>query len=87
MLAQVTSEMRRYKLDVLGISESRWTGAGRMKNFYMQAKQYLYSRKDSYHCEGVAIILKKGIEKSIIEWKHVNSRLIKVNERQIGGHY
>ena len=30
-LAQVTSEMSRYKLHILGISESRWTGSGRWK--------------------------------------------------------
>ena len=30
-LAQVTTEMRRYNLHVLGVSESRWTGTGRLK--------------------------------------------------------
>ena len=30
-LAQVTSEMRRYNLDILGVSESRWTGSGRLR--------------------------------------------------------
>lgn len=39
----------------------------------------LYSRRDdSQHFEGVAIILKKGLEKSMIEWKPVNNRLIKI---------
>ena len=28
-LAQATSELRRYNLHVLGISERRWTGSGR----------------------------------------------------------
>ena len=28
-LAQVTSEIRRYKLHILGVNESRWTGSGR----------------------------------------------------------
>ena len=27
--AQVTKEMQRYNLDILGVSECRWTGAGR----------------------------------------------------------
>lgn len=31
--------------------------------------------------EGVAIILKKGIEKCLMEWKPVNSRLMKVRLR------
>ena len=65
-LAQVTSEMNRYNLHILGVSESRWTGAGEI---------VLYSgRDDNMHFEGVAIILKKGLEKSLIEWKPVNSR-------------
>ena len=29
-LAQVTSEMKRYNIDILGVSESRWTGSGRL---------------------------------------------------------
>ena len=29
-LAQVTLEMKRYNIDILGISESRWTGSGRI---------------------------------------------------------
>ena len=47
-----------------------------------QAKHVLYSgRDDNMHFEGVAIILKKGLEKSLIEWKPVNSRTIKVRLR------
>ena len=30
-MVQVIAEMKRYKLDILGISESRWTRSGRMK--------------------------------------------------------
>ena len=30
-VAQVIAEMKRYKLDILGVSESRWTKCGRMK--------------------------------------------------------
>jgi len=76
-LAQVTSEMRRYNLDILGISESRWTESGRLRT--STGETVLYSgRDDNQHCEGVAIILKKGVEKSLIEWKPVNSRLIKI---------
>ena len=38
----------------------------------------LYSgRDDELHREGVAIILKKGADRSLLEWKPINSRLIK----------
>lgn len=37
----------------------------------------LYSgREDGLHHEGAAIILKKGMEKCLMEWKPVNSRII-----------
>ena len=58
-LAQVTTEMRRYNLHVLGVSESRWIGTGRLKT--VSGETVLYSgRDDELHREGVAIILKKG---------------------------
>ena len=60
-LVQVTSEMRRFNLHVLGVSESRWTGSGRMKT--TTGETVLYSgRDDDQHYEGVTIILKKGLE-------------------------
>ena len=77
-LAQVTSEMRRYNLHLLGISESRWTGSGKIIS--EAGETVLYSgREDNNHCEGVAIILRKGMEmeKTLIEWKSINSRMIK----------
>ena len=75
-LAQVTTEMRRYNLHVLGVSESRWIGTGRLKT--VSGETVLYSgRDDELHREGVAIILKKGADRSLLEWKPINSRLIK----------
>ena len=74
-VAQVIAEMKRYKLDILGVSESRWTKSGRMKT--TTGETVLYSgREDDLHHEGVAIIMKKGMEKYLMEWKPVNSRII-----------
>ena len=74
-LVQVTSEMRRFNLHVLGVSESRWTGSGRMKT--TTGETVLYSgRDDDQHHEGVAVILKKGLERCLLEWKPINNRLI-----------
>jgi hypothetical protein len=76
-LAQVTTEMRRYNLHILGISESRWTGSGKIRS--STGETVIYSgREDNQHHEGVAIILKKGAEKSLMEWKPINSRLLKI---------
>ena len=79
-LTQVTSEMNRYNLHILSVSESRWTGISRQRTG--TGETILYSgRDDNMYFEGVAIILKKGLEKSLIEWKTVNSRIIKVRLR------
>ena len=57
-LAQVTSEMRRYNLHILGVSECRWTGTGRINSETRET--VLYSgREDNHHFEGVALIVKK----------------------------
>ena len=57
--------MNRYKLHILGVSESRWTGAGRQGT--STGETVLHSGSDdNMHFEGVAIILKKGLEKSFI---------------------
>ncbi|CAG2246334.1 unnamed protein product [Mytilus edulis] len=66
-LAQVSSEMRRYNLHILGVSESRLTGSAKMKTD--TGETVLYSGRDNHHFEGVAIILEKGTEKGLIEWK------------------
>ena len=75
-LAQVTAEMRRYNLHILGVSECRWTKSGRYKT--STGETVLFSGRDDQHHEGVAIILKKGLEKSLMEWKPINSRLMKI---------
>ena len=76
-LAQVTAEMRSYNLHILGISESRWTGSGRYRT--NTGETVLYSgRDDDQHHEGVAVILRKGMERCLMEWKPINSRLMKI---------
>ena len=74
-LAQVTSEMKRYNLHILGISESRWTRPGRITTD--DKETVLYSgREDNHHSEGVVLILKMGMGKKLLERKPVNSGLL-----------
>ena len=74
--AQVLKEMERYKLDLLGVSECRWTGSGKM--FTSKGYTILYSgRSDNQHSEGVAIIMNKPCANSLLEWEPVNERLIR----------
>lgn len=79
-LAQITAEMRRYKLHVLGVSESRWTDSGRMRTTTGETL-FNSGREDGQRHEGVAVILKKGIEKSLMEWKPICNRLLTVRLR------
>ena len=63
-------------LHVLGVSESRWIGTGRLKT--VSGETVLYSgRDDELQREGVGIILKKGADRSLLEWKPINRRQIK----------
>ena len=72
-LAQAIREMERYKLGILGISECRWTGAGKLIS---QGHTIVYSGHDSDHQGGVALIIDKQISKTLLEWQSVNERII-----------
>lgn len=72
--AQIASEMKRYQLDVLGISECRWAGAGRMR--MATGQTLIYSGDEEQHEGGVAILISQQAEKSLMEWTPVNRRII-----------
>ena len=78
-LEKITTETRKYKLHILGVSESRWAGAVKIET---STGETVYSgQEDTQNQKEVAIILKTSAEKIIIEWKPVSSRLIKINIR------
>ena len=74
--------MEKYNVNVLGISECRWTGQGRVR--LDTGETILYSGGDT-HQHGVALILNKLSEKALIEWEPVNNRIIRArfNSNQI----
>ena len=73
---QVIREMQRYKLHILGVSECRCTGFG--QHLTATGETILYSgRDDNHHSAGVALILKRGLKNTLIEWQPVNERLIR----------
>ena len=65
-LAQVNKEIGRYKIEVLGLSEVRWTGVGQMSS--PSGSLLLYSGHESEHSRGVGILLSKSIREALIEW-------------------
>ena len=72
--AQVCREMRRYRLEVLGISECRWKECGKVKT--REGEEILYSGSMEKHEHGVAIILSKNAAQSLMSWKPVNECIV-----------
>lgn len=72
----VLNEMKKYKLDVLGLQEVRWTENGE----YKQDKySILYSgRQDGIHRQGVGLCLSEKARKSLLSFQPINERLLKV---------
>jgi hypothetical protein len=54
--AQIDQEMDRYSIDILGLSEVRWSMNGKVT--LQSGKAMLYSdREDGIHQEGIGIML------------------------------
>ncbi|XP_013381618.1 craniofacial development protein 2-like [Lingula anatina] len=73
--AQVINEMKRYRLDILGISECRWIGSGRLTT--NDGSLILYSGHESTHSHGVAIILSREKARTLMEWEPISERIVK----------
>ena len=58
--AHIVKEMEGYHLDILGISECRWTGAGRMKP--AKGEALIYSGDEQVHEGGVEIMISQQAE-------------------------
>ena len=72
--AQVTKKMKKYDIDILGISECRRTGSGKMR--LNSGHTILYSGQSTNHANGVAIIISKEVETTLLQWQPINDRLI-----------
>ena len=82
--AVVATEMRKYDIDVLGISECRWAGFRPMRT--QTSETLLYSgRNDDAHMSGVAMLLSRKAANCFISWSPVNDRIItaRFNSRYI----
>ena len=63
-LEVVKQEMARVNIDILGISELKWTGMGEFNS----DDHYIYScRKESLRRNGVAIKVKKRVQKQYLD--------------------
>lgn len=73
--AQIAQEMRNERIEILGISESRWNGSDRIK--LATGETIIYSgRDDDTHIHGVAIMLTPKAAAALIDWTAVSERII-----------
>lgn len=73
-LGQLLREFREYQLDILGVSEMRWTGSGKINSD--GGTTLLYSGHKDQHSRGVGLVLNKEATRALISWKPINERII-----------
>ncbi|KAI5729125.1 hypothetical protein M8J77_025799 [Diaphorina citri] len=76
-LNTVENEMKKYKLEVLGISESRWNGFGEFQTQHGNTLIYSgFTDDNSVRRHGVAILLSPKTRKGLMDWKPISERII-----------
>ena len=74
-LEVVKQEMARVNVDILGISELKWTGMG---EFNSDDHYIYYCRQESLRRNGVAIIVNKRVQNTVLGCNLKNDRMISV---------
>ena len=74
-LEMVKQEMARVNVDILGISQLKWTGMGKFNS----DDHYIYNCvQESFKRNGVAIIVNKRVQKAVLECTLKKDRMISV---------
>ena len=74
-LKVVKQEMTRVNMDILGISELKWTGMG---EFNSDEHYIYYCGQESLRRNGVAIIVNKRVQNAVLGGNLKNDRMISV---------
>ena len=74
-LEVVKQEMARGNIDILGISELRWTGMG---EFNSDDHHIYYCGQESLRRNGVAITVNKRVQNAVLGYNLKNDRMISV---------
>ena len=74
-LELVKQEMARVNIDILGISELKWTGMG---EFNSDDHYIYYCRQESLRRNGVALIVNKRVQNAVLGCSLINNRMISV---------
>ena len=75
-LEVVKQEMARVNVDILGISELKWTGMG---EFNSDDHYIYYCGQESLRRNGVAIVVNKRIRNAVLGCNLKNNRMISVH--------
>ena len=71
----VKQEMARVNIDILGISELKWTGIGKLNS---DDPYIYYYGQESLKRNGVAIIVKKRVQNAVLGCSLKNDKMISV---------
>ena len=74
-LEVIKQEMARVNMDILGISELKWTGMG---EFNSDDHYIYYCGQESLRRDGVAILVNKGVQNAVLGCNLKNDRIISV---------
>ncbi|VDP63513.1 unnamed protein product, partial [Schistosoma mattheei] len=70
--------MRRYNLNVLGISGTHWTQVGQQRLTSGELLSYSgHEEENAPHTQGVALMLFKQAQNALIGWESHGPRIIK----------
>ena len=75
-LEVIKQEMAKVKVNILGISELKWTGMG---EFNSDDHDIYYCRQESLRRNGVAIIVNIRVQNAVLRCILKNNRIISVN--------
>ncbi|CAF3327901.1 unnamed protein product [Rotaria socialis] len=72
-LELLRNEMKRFRFDVIGLSEVHWTGKGETLS-----GDFIWSGEDTTHTRGVGMLLSTKGKKTLIGYNPISSRLITI---------
>ena len=75
-LKVIKQEMARVNVDILGISELKWTGMGELNS---DDHYIYYCRQESLRRNGVAIMVNKRVQNAVLACNLKNDRMISVS--------